>query len=137
MPLENDDIGRTPSRKRDHVNLVVGSDVSFRSKSAGFENFDLEHNAIPELNLSEVSTATFFLGRECSMPLLVSSMTGGYAEAGRINRELAELCEELQIPMGVGSQRQALESTQHLDTYSIARDAAPTISIFGNIGATE
>lgn len=129
--------GQTSSRKKDHVELCVGSDVAFRAKSTGFERFELEHNALPEIDLDEVDTSVEFLGRRCSMPLLVSSMTGGYAEAERINRELGEVCESLRIPMGVGSQRQAIESSQHLESFRAARRAAPSIPIFGNLGGAE
>ena len=71
------------------------------------------------------------------MPLLISSMTGGYAEAERINRELGEVCEALPIPMGVGSQRQAIESSDHLESFRAARRGAPSIPIFGNLGGAE
>src|SRR4051812_1274688 len=42
--------GRTSSRKKDHVDLCVGSDVRFRTKRTGLERFELVHNALPELD---------------------------------------------------------------------------------------
>jgi isopentenyl-diphosphate delta-isomerase len=128
---------RTSSRKKDHVDLCVGSDVTFRTKRTGLERFELVHNALPELDFDEVDPGIQFLGKECSMPLLVSSMTGGYEEAERINRELGEVCESLGMPMGVGSQRQAMEDTRYLESFRAARRAAPSIPIFGNIGGAE
>ncbi len=128
---------QTASRKRDHVDLCVGSDVAFRGKRTGLERFELEHTALPEINLDEVGTEVSFLGKTCSMPLLVSSMTGGYPEAERINRQLGEVCETLRIPMGVGSQRQAMENAEHLESFRAARRAAPSIPIFGNLGGAE
>jgi isopentenyl-diphosphate Delta-isomerase len=68
---------------------------------------------------------------------MVSSMTGGYPDALAINRDLAEVCEELGLAMGVGSQRQALEDSKHHRTFSIAREVAPSIPLVGNIGAAE
>ncbi len=127
----------TPSRKKDHVDLCVDADVTHRAKSPGFERVEFLHNALPEIDLDEVSTATTFLGKPASLPLMISSMTGGYDEAERINRELAEVCEELSIPMGVGSQRQALESTAYHESFRIVRKAAPSIAITANIGAAE
>jgi isopentenyl-diphosphate delta-isomerase len=109
-PKSGAETHRTSSRKKDHVDLVVGQDVAFRIKTNGLDRYELEHNALPELDFNEVDTGVEFLGKPCSMPLLVSSMTGGYAEAERINRELGEVCESLRIPMGVGSQRQAMET---------------------------
>lgn len=127
----------TPSRKKQHVQLTVSRDVAFQSKSAGLRHLEFVNNALPELNLSEIDTSTEFLGRRLSAPIMVSSMTGGYREALRINRFLAEACEELGLAMGVGSQRQALEDTQFHRTFSVVREVAPSIPITGNIGATE
>lgn len=127
----------TSGRKRDHVDLVVRHDVRFRGKTTGLERYDFVHNALPEIDLDEVDVSANFLGFRCSMPLLVSSMTGGYSEAERINRELAEVCEAFRLPMGVGSQRQATESSLHHASFRSARVGAPTIPIFGNLGGAE
>jgi isopentenyl-diphosphate delta-isomerase len=64
-------------------------------------------------------------------------MTGGYAKAERINRQLAEVCAQKNIALGVGSQRQASENDQHHRSFSIVREIASDIPIFGNIGAAE
>lgn len=130
-------VGPTPSRKKEHVAIILKRNVGFRGKSTGLELLEFVHNALPELNLSEVDTRTSFLGRELALPLMVSCMTGGYADALRINRQLAEVCEERRIAMGVGSQRQALEDRQYHRTFSIVREVARTIPVVGNIGAAE
>lgn len=130
-------MSETSSRKKDHVELCVGQDVAFRTKRSGLEGYELEHNALPEIDFDEVDTSIDFLGKRCSMPLLISSMTGGYDEAESINRQLGEVCEALRIPMGVGSQRQAIESDAYLESFRAARRGAPTIPIFGNIGGAE
>ena len=127
----------TTSRKRDHVELTVRKEVGFRSKSAGFEEWELKHNALPELDLSDLDTGVPFLGRRLAFPLMVSCMTGGYPEAEKINRTLAEACEEFRLAMGVGSQRQALEDSRYHRSFSVVRGAAPHIPIVGNIGAPE
>ncbi|HAP35868.1 MAG TPA: type 2 isopentenyl-diphosphate Delta-isomerase [Bacteroidetes bacterium] len=127
----------TTSRKRDHVQLTMKKDVSFKKKTSGFEEWEFVHNALPEINLSDVDTATMFLGKKLSFPFLISCMTGGYPEAETINRQLAEVCEEYQIAMGVGSQRQAIENKTYHRSFSIVRSAAPSIPIIGNIGAPE
>ncbi len=128
---------RTSSRKQQHVEITLSKDVAFRSKTSGFERWEFQHNALPELNLSEVDPSVPFLGKRLSFPLIVSSMTGGYDDALRINRSLAELCAERRLAMGVGSQRQALEDTRFHRTFSVVREVAPEIPIFGNIGAAE
>jgi isopentenyl-diphosphate Delta-isomerase len=127
----------TTTRKKEHVQVTLTRDVGFRSKTSGLEAFEFIHNALPELNLSEIDTSVKFLEHTLALPCMVSCMTGGYDDAGRINRILAEACETLRIGMGVGSQRQAMESSQFHKTFSVVRNAAPSIPIVGNIGAAE
>jgi isopentenyl-diphosphate delta-isomerase len=134
---DNHTAQQTISRKRDHVELCIGQNVAFRRKTSGFERVEFIHNALPELNFDEISLQTSFLGKTVSLPIMISCMTGGYAEAEDINRALAEVCEQLRLPMGVGSQRQALESSLHHVSFRAARLAAPTIPLVGNIGAAE
>jgi isopentenyl-diphosphate delta-isomerase len=128
---------RTSSRKQQHVAITLARDVTFRETSAGFDRWAFRHNALPEIDLDQVDPSTTFLQKPVAFPLLISSMTGGYRDALRINRGLAEVCAEMRIGMGVGSQRQALESQEHWRTFSVVREAAPDAPIFGNIGAAE
>jgi isopentenyl-diphosphate delta-isomerase len=127
----------TASRKKQHVDLTLGRDVGFRTKTNGLHSWEFVHNALPELNLADINTSTQFLGKTLAIPFMISCMTGGYAEALTINRQLAEVCEETGLAMGVGSERQALEDTRYHRTFSIAREAAPSIPIVGNLGAAE
>ncbi|OGU27680.1 MAG: type 2 isopentenyl-diphosphate Delta-isomerase [Ignavibacteria bacterium GWA2_54_16] len=128
---------QTSSRKQQHVEITLSKDVSFRGKTSGFERYEFVHNALPEVDFSEVNPSTVFLGKAVSLPFLISSMTGGYKDAERINRGLAEVCAQKNIAMGVGSQRQALEDPTHHRSYSVVREVAPDIPVFGNIGASE
>ena len=64
-------------------------------------------------------------------------MTGGVEESENINAQLATAAEELNIPIGVGSQRQALENEKFRETYSIIRKNAKSIPVLGNLGASE
>jgi len=127
----------TPSRKKEHVDLVLRRPVGFKSKTTGLEAVEFVNNALPELDFEAVRTSASFLGHTLAFPLMISCMTGGYAGALAINRALAEVCAERRIGMGVGSQRQALEDVQYHKTFSVVREAAPEIPIVGNIGAAE
>lgn len=128
---------KTSSRKQQHVEIIVSEDVSFRGKTTGFERYEFLHNALPEINFSEIDSSVTFLGKKLSFPLIISSMTGGYQDAARINRQLAEVCAERKLAMGVGSQRQAMEDSTFHRTFSVVREVAADIPIFGNIGAAE
>lgn len=130
-------MSNTPSRKKDHVDLCVNEQVSFREKSNGLEEWWFPHNALPELNVEEIDPSIEFLGKRLSFPLLISGMTGGYEEAERINGGLAEVAEDLRLAIGAGSMRQALENDLYHESYRIMRRNAPTIPILANIGAVE
>ena len=95
------------------------------------------HNALPELDFSEIDPSTTFLGRRLALPFMISCMTGGYAKALPINRGLAELCVSHGLAMGVGSQRQALEDSKFHRSFSVVREVAPNIPVVANIGAAE
>jgi isopentenyl-diphosphate Delta-isomerase len=127
----------TIARKAQHVDLVVRKNVTFRAKTTGLEEWDFVHNALPEIDLADVQTSVTFLGHTLRAPLMVSCMTGGYAGALQINRDIALTCQHAGIAMGVGSQRQALEDSTYHRTFAVAREAAPDIPIIGNIGAAE
>lgn len=126
-----------PSRKKQHVELVVNEDVAFQRKRTGFDDFEYEHNALPELDLADVDPTVEFLSKQLSFPLLVTGMTGGYPDAERINGALAEVAEELRVAIGSGSQRQALASTEHHSTFTILRKNAPSVPVIANIGGAE
>ena len=64
-------------------------------------------------------------------------MTGGTVKAESINAKLALAAEQLKIPVGVGSQRQALENDNLISTYKIIRKNAPTVPLLANIGAAQ
>ena len=128
---------RTSLRKRQHINIALKKDVLFRTKTTGFDRWEFLHNALPELNLSDIDTSTVFLSKRIALPFIIASMTGGYPDALRINRQLAEVCALKKIAMGVGSQRQALENMQFHRSFSVVREVAKDIPIFGNIGAAE
>lgn len=126
-----------PSRKREHVELSLGAEALYQDRTNGFEAWDFEHVALPELDFDEIDTTTEFLGKRLAFPLLVTGMTGGYAGAGRINAALAEACEEAQVALGVGSQRQMLLSDEHVATFRVVREHAPHIPVLANIGGAE
>jgi isopentenyl-diphosphate delta-isomerase len=66
-----------------------------------FDEIRLRHRALPEIDLAEVDTATTFLGKKLSFPLLISCMTGGdHTLVRRINRNLAEAAEAAGSPWG-------------------------------------
>ncbi len=128
--------GNHARRKADHIRINLDKDVDFPNLTTGLENYRLVHQALPELNLDDVDTSVTVFGKRLRAPLLISSMTGGTAEAGRINLHLAEAAEAAGIAMGLGSQRAGLEESEQAATFQVRR-VAPNILLFANLGAVQ
>jgi isopentenyl-diphosphate Delta-isomerase len=124
-------------RKKEHLELCLTDNVSFKEKTNGFENYEFEHYAITELDIKKISLKSVFLQKKIDFPFLISCMTGGTSSAENINAQLSIAAQKLNIPLGVGSQRQALENKEYHNTYKIIRKNAPSIPILGNIGAAQ
>lgn len=128
--------GDIETRKKEHIDTVLGEDVSGKGVSTGFERFFFEHVALPELDLRSIDLSTRLFGRRLKAPLMIGSMTGGTARAREINRNLAAAAECLGIAMGVGSQRAMIEKPDLAGSYRV-RDVAPNILLFANLGAVQ
>src|SRR5690606_6649336 len=126
----------TESRKADHIRINLEKDVAFKKLTTGLDDYFLLHQALPELDLSTVDTSLTLFGKQLRTPLLISSMTGGTAEAREINRTLAAGAQQVGMAMGLGSQRAAVEDPGLADTYHV-RDVAPDILLFANLGAVQ
>ncbi len=123
-------------RKVDHIRINLDDRARAHDVATGFEHFRFVHNALPELDLSDVDVSRYFLGRRLSAPILVSFMTGGVEEGFELNQRLARAAEAIGCAMGVGSQRAAIENPL-LERFYRIRDVAPTIPIYANLGAIQ
>ncbi len=122
------------TRKEDHLRICREQDVQFQAKSAGFERYDFNHCALPELDYGGISLEKEFLGKKLGFPFLISAMTGGCREAEKINAALGELAARFGVALALGSQRPLLEDESQLFSYLVAREQAPDAVIIGNIG---
>ncbi|MCX6125169.1 MAG: type 2 isopentenyl-diphosphate Delta-isomerase [Proteobacteria bacterium] len=120
-------------RKEQHIELCAREDVEHSSQSNGFSQFTLPQVSLPELNWNEVSTAKEFLKTKFAAPFLITGMTGGIEKAALINDRLASAATSFQIPMGVGSQRIALEDSRHKAIFELKKKH-PKLFLIGNIG---
>lgn len=134
MPPEGKS-GDISKRKLEHIHICLEKDVTFE-KTTGFERYEFEHQALPELSLSKIDTSTTFLGRRFKLPFFIEAITGGSPGTEKINLNLARAAEALGIGMGVGSQRAMLANPEMAYTYKV-RSVAPGIMLFGNIGGVQ
>lgn len=127
----------TENRKLEHLKICLEKDIEFKSKTPGFEEVELLHHALTELNYEDIDLRTNFLGKQFDFPILINGMTGGHPESKKINKMLAQLALNFNIPVEVGSQRAALENDELKETYRIVRDVSSEIFVIGNIGAAQ
>lgn len=128
-------VTKTSSRKADHIKINLEKEVS-SSLSTGLERYYFIHEALPNINLSDISISQKLFGKSLHLPIIISSMTGGTDEAKEINFNLAKAAEEAGIAMGVGSQRAAIENPSLEPSFQL-RTLAPTALLFANIGAIQ
>ncbi|WP_455392221.1 type 2 isopentenyl-diphosphate Delta-isomerase [[Eubacterium] cellulosolvens] len=122
------------NRKEEHVRICATKPVS-----ASYNYWDdvfLIHQALPELNKSEIDLTSKLFKKKLSAPIIISALTGGYSKAKKINSNLAKAASELQIGLGVGSQRPALQENKFKDSYTVVKEFDLPL-VIGNIGAPQ
>jgi len=130
----HDSIG---DRKAQHLEICVDDgryEVEGGSTRLGEVGF--VHRALPEIDESEVDVSTTFLDRPVSMPVFISSMTGGSDEGYRVNKVLAEIAQAVGIPVGMGSIRILYRKPDVIDHFMLKR-LAPDVPVFANIGGVQ
>jgi isopentenyl-diphosphate delta-isomerase len=125
----------TAERKADHIRVNLEEDVQSHL-TTGLEKIHFEHNALPELNLSDVDTSLELFGKFLKAPILISSMTGGTERAEEINLNLARGAQSEGVAMGLGSIRAAVEDDSLAKTFQVRR-VAPDVLLFANLGAVQ
>lgn len=127
----------TRKRKADHIRISLNQRVQAREATTGFKDIYFVHKALPEIDKQEIDLSTTVLGHKFSAPLIAGAITGGTLEATKINATIAEAVEELDLGMGVGSQRAAIEDKKLEKTFAITRKKAPTAFLIANIGGVQ
>ncbi len=121
-------------RKSDHVEICLRDDIL--SSTNYWDDVQLVHCALPEVDLEAVDLSTELLGVQLGAPLVIASMTGGHGHGKVINDNLAAAAAELRIPMGVGSQRPALEHPEYAETFTPIKDHDVPL-VIANLGAPQ
>jgi isopentenyl-diphosphate delta-isomerase len=126
----------TQKRKKEHLEICLDTASVAGHFGTGLDRYRFVHNALPELDIDEIDVAATFLGKRLKAPILISSMTGGFDLARKVNRNLSAAAQHLGLGMGVGSQRVAMEEPSVADSFKV-RDVAPDILLLANLGAVQ
>lgn len=124
------------SRKADHLRLALDPAMEASGQS-GFDRVRLEHEALPEMDFSDVRLATSFFGFEAASPCFISSMTAGHANGEALNLTLARVASARRWPMGLGSQRRELTDPGARNEWTRLRRLAPNGFFLSNIGLSQ
>ncbi len=127
----------TRRRKADHIKICLDEKAQAKLATTGFEDIHFVHKSLPEIDKQKIDLSTCLFGHKFNAPIIVGAMTGGTAEAEKINANIAHAVENLGLGMGVGSQRAAIENPKLAETFSIARKKAPRAFLIANIGGVQ
>ncbi len=126
----------TNRRKFDHITIIETDAETDRNKNY-FDAIHLSHRALPEVDLRAIDPSILFLEKRLTLPLIISSMTGGDHEMLRtINRNLATAAEATGVAMAVGSQRVMFTHPAARSSFEL-RTHAPHTLLLANLGAVQ
>lgn len=120
------------SRKGDHIELAQKARTNIEDIDDRF-NYEPMFFAHPK---SDDTWKTKFLGFNFDYPLWVSSMTGGTDHAKTINENLARLCGEFKLGMGLGSCRSLLTDRSRLNEFAVKKFMGSQ-PLFANLGIAQ
>lgn len=121
------------SRKLEHIKYSMLLDDG--PAAAGFADFHLVHNCLPDLAWRDIDISTTVAGIPLAQPVIINAITGGADDVTLLNRDLAEFAKQTGIPMAVGSQYAAVENPAVAESYKIVRQVNPEGIVFANLGA--
>ncbi len=119
-------------RKEAHIDLAMKAQTPVSQMDS---RFDYEPLFFTHPDPSE-KWPTTFLKHNLDYPLWISSMTGGTTHAQKINQNLARLCGEFKLGMGLGSCRGLLNSSERLSEFNV-RMFLGEQPLFANLGIAQ
>ncbi|HWS01495.1 MAG TPA: hypothetical protein VN249_12820 [Prolixibacteraceae bacterium] len=121
-----------PDRKSDHINLAIQSQTPAKELDNRFY-YEPMISGFPMDNPEPVP----FAGKILRVPIWVSSMTGGHALSGIINRNLALACNEFGMGMGLGSCRKLLHDDTFFSDFDVRHIIGEDQPLFANLGIAQ
>lgn len=130
-----EDPKQAESRKKDHIELAFKSGLD-RSEMDGRFYYEPMLSGHPDVDEQEGSFD--FAGKKMSIPIWVSSMTGGTEMAAIINENLCRACAEFGMGFGLGSCRSLLEgNTKRLSDFDFREVIGPDAPFYANLGIAQ
>lgn len=121
-------------RKKRHLDVCLNQNVE--GGKSGFSEIRFKHRVFPELDIDKVNLSTHLFDKKIRLPLFISCMTGGSAGGYELNKSLATLAKQADIPVGLGSIRVLFKHPEYFDHFAL-RPLAGDVPIIANIGAVQ
>jgi isopentenyl-diphosphate delta-isomerase len=133
--VRNHPMPKTPqeTRKLDHIELALAAQTAHLEVDRRFY-YEPLFSAHPA---SDIDLELTFLDKKLKAPLWVSSMTGGAGPARHINQNLARVCHEFGLGMGLGSCRVLLEDDSYLKDFNLRPILGEDLPLFANLGIAQ
>ncbi|QQS51474.1 MAG: type 2 isopentenyl-diphosphate Delta-isomerase [Bacteroidota bacterium] len=119
-------------RKKDHIELAFKSQTN-----------ELEHDRrffyepLLSPHPSKEKEIFSFLGKSLNTPIWVSSMTGGTSLARTINENIARVCKDFGMGMGLGSCRVLLDDDTFLKDFNVRAFIGDHLPFYANLGIAQ
>lgn len=145
--LENQPSKSIQNRKDAHLALA---DAQYNPlANSGFDSVRFMPNALPQVALDEVDSSVRVFAEDASCacsasanpaflwrsPLYINAMTGGSANAQKINAQLARVAAKTGVAIASGSLSAALQNDALSDTFSVIRSENPRGFVMANVSA--
>jgi isopentenyl-diphosphate delta-isomerase len=119
-------------KKKAHIDLALQSQTLRETMDTRF-NYEPMLSAHPQGILKPFA----FLGKTMRVPIWISSMTGGTEAAMLINRNLARVCNEFGLGMGLGSCRILLEDNLYPEHFLLRKYIGDEVPFYANLGIVQ
>lgn len=123
----------TEYRKTGHIQLTQSAQTPKELVDSRFNYEPLFSKHPTDFNVLK----TQFLDKNLGAPLWISSMTGGTGAAKHINQNLATVCAQFKLGMGLGSCRPLLENEQYFDDFNLRPIIGNDLPFYANIGIAQ
>lgn len=121
------------TRKLDHIEMAMAAQTPCTEvdKRFFYEPLFSGHPTVKtDLSLT-------FLDKKLKAPLWISSMTGGVGPAKHLNQNLARVCREFGLGMGLGSCRVLLKDDSFFNDFNLRPLLGPDLPFFANLGIAQ
>ncbi len=144
---ENQPSKSIQNRKDAHLALA---DAQYNPRAnSGFDSVRFMPNALPQVALDEVDSSVRVFAEDASCacsasanpaflwrsPLYINAMTGGSANAQKINAQLARVAAKTGVAIASGSLSAALQNDALTATFSVIRSENPRGFVMANVSA--